>query len=63
MLKQLLQNKRKLFFLLGAFIGIIAVLGRRAYIDFVIHKKPLFGTEEMPKKNEVNDSSTNLPQP
>jgi hypothetical protein len=48
---------------LGAFIGIIAVLGRRAYIDFVIHKKPLFGTEEMPKKNEVNDSSTNLPQP
>ena len=48
---------------LGAFIGIIAVLGRRAYIDFVIHKKPLFSTGEMPKKNEVNDSSTNLPQP
>jgi hypothetical protein len=48
---------------LGAFLGIIAVLGRRAYIDFVIHKKPLFGTGEMPKNNVVNDSSAKLPQP
>ena len=47
---------------IGAFLGSIAVLGRKAYFDFIVNKKPLFLSEENLEKTEGDHSDT-LPQP
>jgi hypothetical protein len=47
---------------LGAFLGTIAVLGRKAYFDFIVNKKPFSPSAEFIEKTEGDHQQT-LPQP
>jgi hypothetical protein len=46
---------------LGAFLGTIGVLGRKAYFDFIVNKKPFFQSEE--NESATDQNAETIPQP